>query len=412
MPNFDDYDYKNNNKVISLNIKQIREKKLYPWEISSFLGRFNTYYYKAEVINTIAIALSRDINPEDIVIFNESFNLYKQNSNLSYLSLVDSDIKHLYFIGLPYSLIPNKKIFFLNRLFYYFRKINEFIYKEARKRLKRDLLGELYSNYNSSNNFDSLIEYLKILINECLDGVYLERSQNEILNSIYDDFINDFNSYQNEEDSIEIIKTKVLNNNLTQIDIESNIYKKYFKDFYHYLNNIQRPLVVVKNQNSEILTILCRGQLNKDEIKSSTLDLKSISHNSPFKAIINGGTELFRLFLPGNRIEEIERKEELLETLNNELENINDENEINEISTKIFKIEREKQTLIDIDDVERTTNVNNINNVQQNDIKSKLIEEQSNNQRKASKLLSDSNFEADLIETEVREFGYDIDIAV
>ena len=114
MSNFDDYKYKDNTKIISLQIKQGREKKLYPWEVSTFLGKFNTYYYKSEVINTIAIALNQGILAENIMVFDKSFNISNQNSKLSYLSLTDSDIKYLYYIGLPYSLLPNKTIYLLN----------------------------------------------------------------------------------------------------------------------------------------------------------------------------------------------------------------------------------------------------------------------------------------------------------
>lgn len=126
---FDDYEYKNTDKRIRLAIKQTREKELSPWEISNFVSNFNTYYYQSEVINTIAIALSNKIAPEDIIIFDESFKLNQLHSKLFYLSTEDEDLKNLYHIGNPVSLFPSEEFYVMNLLFRYFRKLNEFLYK-------------------------------------------------------------------------------------------------------------------------------------------------------------------------------------------------------------------------------------------------------------------------------------------
>ena len=410
MSNFDDYKYKDNTKIISLQLKQSREKKLYPWEISTFLGKFNTYYYKSEVINTIAIALKQDISAENIMVFDKSFNISNQNSQLSYLSLTDSDIKYLYYIGLPYSLLPNKTIYLLNRLFFYFRNINEFLFNHKGKRINRDNLGKLYEKFNTYD-FNSMILLLKEYVADSLNNITLEKSQITLLNKIYDNFNNDYLEYELDETEIERFKVCILSNTLTSQDLKNKIYNKYFKDFYYYLNNIQRPFVVVKNQSTNILTVLCRGQFNKDDIKSSTLDLKSISHNSPFKAIIKGGIELFRIFIPGDRLNEIKNKQETIEILTasqNDIDIKKDLKSYNEIQLKIDKISKEKETLLKIYEVEKLGNINNVDSLRIENIKNNLKEEEETNQTKSKNLLSKYNFEADLELTDTEDFYIDM----
>lgn len=410
MSNFDDYKYKDNTKIISLQLKQSREKKLYPWEVSTFLGKFNTYYYKSEVINTIAIALNQGISAENIMVFDKSFNISNQNSKLSYLSLTDSDIKYLYYIGLPYSLLPNKTIYLLNRLFFYFRDINEFLFNHKGKRINRDNLGKLYGKFNIYG-FNNMILLLKEYVSDSLTNITLEKSQIALLNKIYDNFNNDYLEYESDEIEIEGFKSSILNNTLTSEDLKNKIYNKYFKDFYYYLNNIQRPFVVVKNESTNILTVLCRGQFNKDDIKSSTLDLKSISHNSPFKAVIKGGIELFRIFIPGDRLNEIKNKKETIDILTTTLNDIDikkDPQSYNEIQLKINKILKEKETLSKIHEVEKLGNTNNVDSLTIKNIKLKLKEEEVNNQNKSKNLLSKYNFEADLELTDIEDFDFDM----
>lgn len=412
MSNFDDYNYKDNTKVINLHLRQKREKKLYPWEISSFLGKFNTYYYKSELINTIGIALNKGMLPEDIIVFDQSFNVRNQNSQLSYLSLVDSDIKHLYFIGLPYSILPNKKVFLLNRLFFYFRKINVFLYSHKINRINRNELGNLYRTFITLN-FNTMISTLKEYVNAVQKDKYLEKSQIKVLNTIYEDFEKEYKEFESDEDKINIYKSKILNNTIEKDDLKTDIYDKYFKDFYYYLNNIQRPFVVVRNGSSNVLSVLCRGQFNKEDVKSSTLDLISLSHNSPIKLKIKGGVELFRTFITGNRTEEIEQKQQSIDFLTNtknELDRQEDSKDCEELENKIAKNKKEKETLEKIREAETLGNINNVDNILIETIKSKLKQEEESNQRKSNILLSDYNLEADLEETDVDDF--DIDMAV
>jgi len=410
---FNDYDYKDTQKVISLKLKQIKEKKLYAWELSNFLGRFNTYYYKAEVINTIAIALNNKIEPENIIIFDQSFKLNQMNGKLSYVSSFDKDLKYLYHIGLPISLFPNKKIYSLNFLFSYFRRYNEFLYtiKNA-KRLNKENLS-LYFNIYRKNGLNAMYLALNENVRECLEKASLTQSEKKSLNSIHTNFEAKINAYENDEKEIEELKEKLKNNDYKGIDFKSVLFNQYFHNFYYLLNNIQRPIVVVNNDTTGIMTMLCRAQFNKTEIMSSTLDLKSISHNSPFKAIINGGVELYRTFIYGDRKEEIKEREEKEKEINNELQsNVLTQEKKCELINALEVIIKEKETLIKIKDAEELYNLRNIDKLNIKHIQNALKDQDNKNQTKSKSLLKDNNFEVDLSSSDVYDYQSDIDMQI
>ena len=97
---FDDYRYKNEETRIKIKFKQVRDEPLYPWEIASFLNKFNTSYYKFELLNSIASALEHGISGKDIFILNHSLPLYERYSELN---LVEEShaAKIFYPIGIP-----------------------------------------------------------------------------------------------------------------------------------------------------------------------------------------------------------------------------------------------------------------------------------------------------------------------
>lgn len=410
---FNDYDYKDTTKVISLQLKQIKEKKLYAWELSNFLGRFNTYYYKAEVINTIAIALNNGIEPENIIIFDQSFKLNQINGRLSYLSSFDKDLKYLYYIGLPISLFPNKKIYALNFLFHYFRRYNEFLYRILNaKTLNADSLSFFFGIYRS-NGLEAMFLSLKEEVNTCLEKAILSKTEIEFLNTIHTHFEEEIKTYEKDEDTIEDIKNKLRNNDYKGIDFKSDLFSQYFHNFYYLLNNIQRPIVVVNDDSTGMMTMLCRAQFNKTEIMSSTLDLKLITHNSPFKAIINGGVELYRTFIYGDRKVEIESRKNKEKEIQIELQNaeLSQENEL-KLQDALEVVIKEKETLIKIKDAEELCNLNNIDKLKIKHILDSLKEQDNKNQSKSKSLLLNHNFEVDLSSSDVYDYESDIDMQI
>ena len=72
---FDDAQLKDIKTTVFLGLKSSKNQELSTWEISRYIFDLNTYYYKYEVVNSIALALSNGVKPEDIIVINESFML-------------------------------------------------------------------------------------------------------------------------------------------------------------------------------------------------------------------------------------------------------------------------------------------------------------------------------------------------
>ncbi|BAK74041.1 hypothetical protein [Arcobacter sp. L] len=403
--NFDDYVFKDNSRKYKLKIKQVKEKKLNPWEISSFLNRFNTYYYKDELFNTISLALMKNIEPENIFIFDQSFKLNQIYSNLNYVDFEGKSLKHLYYIGLPVSLYPNEKIIALNLLFKYFRQYNVLLSTiKKSNRLKINELSLYYKIYNETDDFNMMCEKIKEDVYICLENIVLEKSQKLALKKIDSNIKNSYRKYLDDKDLIIIVKNKIERNENVLTDREQVILKRYFNKFFYYLNNIQRPLVVVKNTESKNFTILCRAQVNKKESRASTLDLKSFSHNSPIEAIIKGSISLYRIFVQGNRETKISQKLEIINNINSYIEdNQLLEEEIILEQQKIEKLQIEINSLREIQNIENQ-NPRYSENIPNLFIKENIQNQEQTNLRYSGKILAESNFEEDLT-----DFNFEIE---
>ncbi|WP_133051127.1 hypothetical protein, partial [Ruminiclostridium hungatei] len=107
---FEEYNIKDLSNRVSLEFVRDREGLLNPWQISNFIGRLSSYYYKIELINTVALALQYGVKPNSIFILDESFKASQYYNNLYDINLFSDDILHLYNIGKPISLFPNRTI--------------------------------------------------------------------------------------------------------------------------------------------------------------------------------------------------------------------------------------------------------------------------------------------------------------
>ena len=414
MPNnFDDYEYKDTTKCIKLKLKQIEEKKLNPWEVSSFLNKFNTYYYKAELLNTIAIALNQKIEPENIIIFNQSFKLNQQYSKLDFISTIDSDLTNLYYIGLPISLFPDEDIYTLNILFKYFRKYYELLKKiKKASTLKAKKLSIYYTEYKKSN-FNDMFILIETDIQKCTkNNILLKNSERLEFKELDKNFKAEYDKYKQDKAEIEVIKNKLINNKANEKDFKSKIFIRYFTKFYTYLNNVQRPLVIVNNKGSNIMSVLCRAQFNKSASMASTLDLELISHNSPFEAIINGGSQLLSIFISGDRQEGISEREKKKEELKSNIIESNTANDnllVSEYSQELKNIEKEQETLRKIYEAEKLTNADEIKSIKIPHTNNMLQHLFNNNQSLSSKLLEKNNFKPDLVKTLVCDYDLDIE---
>lgn len=398
--NFDDYEFKNTDKKVSITLKQKKCKIMSPWEVSSFVANLNTYYYKTEVINTIGIALNQGISPNNILIFDESFKL---NQTYNYLHNIDcnsNQLQHLYTLGNPIALMPNKKILLMKKIFGYIRKLNEFTRKVNNKYIYRRDIYKLYNTCLSSGKYEvmDVIENVSRALIENITDKRTRKNYNKLIDSLKKDdnkLANDWN------DIIEIEET-LISNKWSDFNQENKLFKEYFQQFYRTLSFVHRPVVGIIDNETNQITIMCRAHINKEEQKSVTLDLKSISHNSPIKAIFEGGATIYSAITGEKRhkeIHEIRLKREELECkiLETQLKTAETDLEIKRLDLYDKKID----TLTNIQKLESGTEIDSIDDISNPYLKNKLDIQNDNLRKKRARLLNNGNFKVDILETRI-----------
>ncbi|EET84619.1 conserved hypothetical protein [Clostridium carboxidivorans P7] len=124
---FNDYDYRDLTTGIKVKFKRKDEKPLSVWEVANFINNFSTYYYKFEIIETIAIALNESIDPRNIFIFSKSFLLNNVYSELDIIDLSNSEIPYILSLGNMISMFPNDKLININFILKAYNEINEIL---------------------------------------------------------------------------------------------------------------------------------------------------------------------------------------------------------------------------------------------------------------------------------------------
>ncbi len=318
---FDDYEQHYKNDKVRLCLRRTTDEVMSSWEISNFLSNFSSYYYRIELLDSIRMALEYGINPRNIIIFDESFKLNRKYTKLNQIKLID-DLNYLYYIGKPISLFPNDNIKYVYLLFKYFRLLNEFFYQIRVRRLPSNTLSDYYELFNTQGIKTSFEELFGIASNIVSKS---KKKHREKLNRIQADCYNELNNYMG--DSIRIKSVfEQLGDGTSIAEISSDyddILTEYFDRFFDSLIRIPRPVVCVFIEDEEVIEILSRAHINVNERNSSFLDVEEISHNSPLKALIQGGASIYSTIKDEqrkNEIHELEKRKMELEIANLETE--------------------------------------------------------------------------------------------
>jgi len=88
--------------------------------------------------------LSNGIKPENIIILNESFMLNHIYGQMDEIPIESPKLSLLYYVGLPFSLIPNINVLKMRMIFRVFRHINEVL---AKNRIARNKQNGIYLYY-------------------------------------------------------------------------------------------------------------------------------------------------------------------------------------------------------------------------------------------------------------------------
>lgn len=271
------------NQKVKIMFQRNNNELLSPWEISHFINQFSSNYYKNELLISVSKALNSNIPAETIIILDDSFNI---NTSYSKLDVIDLNtiqgIKQLYHLGKPVSLYPNKKIYSINIIFLFFRRLNEIIYRKIHKRLSKFTLEKSIT--------DSMTSHIREIIEELKHSSYLFlqkrgiKGKVEEIDKTYADILNRINNYEKEQIDVEIMGKKFLEEDFSLLKHENyrRLESKYYTSFFREFNNNSRPVVGIYYPDSNQIQILCVNHINKTRRDSRFLDLKQFSHNSPY----------------------------------------------------------------------------------------------------------------------------------
>ncbi|HEX3045320.1 MAG TPA: hypothetical protein VHY08_11220 [Bacillota bacterium] len=288
-----------------LSVKLIRDSEtpLSSWELSNFINNFSTYYYKFELLDTIALALNNGINAENIVIMNRSFLLNKSYAKLNVMNLNSNDIGILSELGEPTSLYPNDELYKLKLLFRAYNLMNEALTSHEFKRVPKEHLIEhtqkLLEGDSLEDVLDSLMAFPLNYISHFLNRAEYQKSAQATSDKLLSDQQKTVKTYKAYVENREFIeKTKgQLADNLENIPAKQdiNLFKEYFLEFFVFLRKVSRPVVGVFYPETKSLKILCIAQINKEKIDATFLDVKQVSHSSPLGVTVDGGGFLAKL---------------------------------------------------------------------------------------------------------------------
>ena len=116
---------------------------------------------------------------------------------------------------------------------------------------------------------------------------------------------------------------------------------KNYSIFFSTINKLQRPVVLVIDQQSSKARVLCRAQLNKKAKDRTTFTLRSVIQNSPIQMLVQSGISIL------TAIKDEERKKELhaieLELKKAEIKKVKTDAEISHIKLLTAQIELMEQ---------------------------------------------------------------------
>ncbi|WP_077324641.1 hypothetical protein [Virgibacillus siamensis] len=294
---FNEEEYKNTTKKLEVKFKRTEDDLLTSWQISDFISQLTKHYYKNELMNTISLALKHGISPKNIIIFNESFEINNSYQNIGLLDLTKSaDVKTFYHLLDPISMFPDEEITKIRLTFAYFRGINELLYHYQFSRLDKNNLIKYYTNVKNGLPYNEVIEDIESLAFEIVKETAIDERNKENFRKATKELtsktIASFVSFEKDKPSLDILMESIEENDFT--NFKNTTYQKleidYFNDFFTKFESLKRPIIGIYSPENKKVQILCDSFINKTKHDPSKfLDLKSISHNSPYEAIFHIG---------------------------------------------------------------------------------------------------------------------------
>lgn len=388
----DDINTKLPDTRISIKLCQKRGKTYLSWEAAYIINNINSNYYKQEILDNIEFALSNNVNPEDIVIFTKPLSLFKEH-DITDITLGGKELRHLYSLGDPISLVPNDKIHDLAFVFNTFRTVDEILYKSHESAIGKNSIHTYYALFLEKG----VTAFKDKLIESSIRITDDNKNTLTQITHIIDNKISDYKKYyEDDQDNIKTIK-KLLSSNEQEITLHTLIqtYKKYFASFFKQFSELTRPVVAVLNDSHAIL--LGKHHISKEYSNNLTLTLKNVTQVNPTDFIFLSGISLLWHLIkafPEYQLKQLEIEEKQLAIKEREL-NI-------QIKEKILARMDEKDVLQVIEKLENllhklsTTNTNYTQNPYGQNIAFQIAQETEKLIDATHQTLVDAGIEIDL----------------
>lgn len=305
---FNEYEYKNNNQRIRVRFLRNSEERLNPWEITNFVSRVSTYMYKIEMLNTIALAINQGIEKKNIFVLDGAYKLNGNYKDFSEIDLNTLAINRVYAIGKPVSMEPNQDLVEIKYLFESLYRVNKILYRFARKRITKEDRLDAYSvlkqkGFSAALNF--IIDKAKKKLN---DEERLNVSKN--VETECSKVFRKYQEYLVDQEHFDDIEAKLEKSNYEELtELEKRVEKNYYKKFYEHIFILPRPVVGIYIKEESKFSILCGDHFDSNINKNTKIDLKSVTQNSPIKAIVESGCQILALGKEEKRKEELHELE-------------------------------------------------------------------------------------------------------
>ncbi|UZE28457.1 hypothetical protein [Pseudomonas asplenii] len=382
---FDDYAYKNTTTRVRVKFTQKHDEPMYPWEIASFLAKFNTVYYKFELLNSICSALKEGIQPEDIFIFDHSLPLYERYSEMNLLS-EPLAAKLFYPIGKPIPLAPSKWVYEYNCLYCFFQEVNSFLKRNHFQPLRLVNVSAAYEEFQifGLDEAEGIIKKTALQQAErsCEAAVKRGEEKNKISLEDIDKSLSKYVKYKEQTfsnlDLFKGLSEEERINLLTLDDRKSRRLNRYVNSFFETFEQTVRPLVCARVGENKF-RVLGRSLINKRE--QTGLELKEIKKNSPLGAFFEGGIALFQAIRQEARSKELHEYDKEIKQTELEISKAKLEGE------KIKNISLELKLAQDFEKISRESDISAVRSLPQTVVTLQLIKAYGQQQSHAAGVL-------------------------
>ncbi|MCP3026894.1 hypothetical protein [Halobacillus sp. A5] len=393
---FNEKEHKDYETRVELTLKRKEEGLLSPWQISNLVSKMSSYYYKNELLNTISLAIENGIRPNNIFIMDDSFNV---NRSYSYVNTFDlnkiNDVKNFYHLGVPTSLFPNKTLLRVKLSFTYFSKIYTYLNSKNLDRPDKQKLIDIVDLCTKYNDIEEALNMIKDMAENIIiynaNPQLNKRKLIKKVNEIYDEIYNRYHQFEKEEPLISTLEAELSEGYTDLLRTKDKNYNRieneYFNKFFKIIADLTRPIVGIYYPETNSIQILCYSFINQQARDNKFIDIKTISHNSPYLICLLIGIAVASPLLKTFKDLEDDRTLE-----NNEMrlsgEDENTREELEEMFDQIEFIDNKPEN-------------KSIDNMENDYLKDKLDSNRSKNDAKFNEPISNYNFNNTHIEIKI-----------